>query len=296
MPVTKLKFVRTAVAATSLLLLAPALPASAATLPAHIVVPAYWYPGTSSWSDLAHDGSPTVTEAILHPCAPDGTCSPGDAINPATLTNLRQDQAAGITFYGYVWTNYGSEPIATAKAEIQDYVMRYGVKNIFLDGAATSCAEETSYYLPLYTYVHALGGKVILNPGTTSNSCYMGASDMIEIFEGTQANLSSWTRPSWMRSYNRSRFLATVYQVAGSSSMQTAARLAGTDGFGNVYVTDQSLPNPYAQLPAYWSAEVSYLGVTQSPSSRSSVLVMLSIQQLPLSMPIRSSSGAREQS
>jgi hypothetical protein len=260
MPMAKLRFARAAAAAGALLLLAPAMPAAAATLPAHIVVPAYWYPGTPSWSDLANAGAPTVSGAILNPCAPDGTCSPGDAVNPATLTNLRQDQAAGITFYGYVWTNYGSEPMATVKAEIQDYVTWYGLKNIFLDGAATSCAAESSYYLPLYKYVHALGGKVILNPGTTSNSCYMAASDLIEIFEGTQANLSSWTRPSWMSRYNRSRFLATVYQVASPAAMQTTARLAGTDGFGNVYVTDQSLPNPYAQLPAYWTAEVSYLG------------------------------------
>jgi Spherulation-specific family 4 len=252
-----------AVAALALLvpaLLVPAWPASAATLPAHIVVPAYWYPGTSSWSELASDGAPTVTAAVLNPCAPDGTCSPGDAVNPATLSDLHQDQAAGITFYGYVWTNYGSVPIATAEAQIQDYVTWYGVKNVFLDGAATSCALETSYYLPLYKYVHALGGKVILNPGTTTNSCYMSASDMIEMFEGTQASLASWSRPGWTITYSRSRFLATVYQVSGTAAMQASAQVAGTDGFGNVYVTDQSLPNPYAQLPSYWPAEVSYLG------------------------------------
>jgi hypothetical protein len=260
MTVIKLKLARVAVAAAALALLTSAAPASAATLPAHIVVPAYWYPGTSSWSNLAADGSPTVANAILNPCAPDGTCSPGDAVNRATLSDMQEDQAAGITFYGYVWTNYGSVPIATAEAQIQDYAKWYGLKNVFLDGASTSCATESSYYLPLYKYVHALGGKVILNPGTTSNSCYMAASDMIEIFEGTQANLTSWSRPSWMASYNRSRFLATVYQVSGTSAMEATARLAGTDGFGNVYVTDQALPNPYAQLPTYWSTEVSYLG------------------------------------
>jgi hypothetical protein len=255
----KIKLAAVGIAALALAVLAPAVQASAATLPAHIVVPAYWYPGTSSWSDLASHGSPAVTDAVLNPCAPDGTCSPGDAVNPATLSNLNQDQAAGITFFGYVWTNYGSVPIATAEAEIKDYVSWYGVKNVFFDGAATSCALESSYYLPLYRYVHALGGKVILNPGTTSNSCYMAASDMIDMFEGTAASLSTWTRPSWMASYARSRFIATVYQVASSSSMESAVRLAGTDYFGNVYVTDQSLPNPYAQLPAYWSTEVSYV-------------------------------------
>jgi hypothetical protein len=258
--VIRLHLVPAAAAVAALALLVSAAPASAATLPAHIVVPSYWYPGTSSWSELASDGSPTVTDAILNPCAPDGTCSPGDAVNPATISDLQQDQAAGITFYGYVWTDEGSVPVATAEAEIQDYVKWYGVKNVFLDGAATSCSAETSYYLPLYRYVHALGGKVILNPGTTSNSCYMSASDMIDMFEGTQASLGSWSRPGWMASYSRSRFLAIAYQVSGTAAMQASAQLAGADGFGNVYVTDQRLPNPYAQLPSYWSAEVSYLG------------------------------------
>jgi Spherulation-specific family 4 len=263
-PVINVRFARIAAAGVGVLaglaLLTSAGPASAATIPAHIVVPAYWYPGTSSWSDLAADGSPTVSGAVLNPCAPDGTCSPGDAVNPATRSDLQQDQAVGITFYGYVWTDYGSVPIATVESEIHDYAAWYGLKNIFLDGASTSCATESSYYLPLYKYVHALGGKVILNPGTTSNSCYMAASDLIDMFEGTQASLGGWSQPSWMRSYSQSRFIATVYGVTGSAAMQSSVRLAGTGGFGNVYVTDQSLPNPYGQLPSYWSSEVSYLG------------------------------------
>jgi Spherulation-specific family 4 len=256
----KLKLARVAVVAAALALLASAAPASAATLPAHIIVPAYWYPGTASWSTLAADGAPVAAKAILNPCAPDGTCSPGDAVNPATRSNMQADQAAGITFYGYVWTGYGSVPLATAEAQIQDYLAWYGLKNVFLDGAATSCATESSYYLPLYRYVHRLGGKVILNPGTTSNSCYMAASDVINMFEGTQASLSSWSRPGWMSSYSSSRFLATVYQVSGPAAMQTTTQVAGADRFGNVYITDQALPNPYAQLPSYWSAEVNYLG------------------------------------
>jgi len=258
---TKLIMVaRLTAAVAAVALLGPASVASAATLPAHIVVPAYWFPGTSSWSRLTADGAPTVAAAILNPCAPDGTCSPGQVVNPATLADMRRAVAAGITFYGYVWTNFGSVPVATVEAQIRKYVSWYGVKNIFLDGASTACAKETSYYLPLYKYVHSLGGKVILNPGTASNSCYLAASDMINIFEGTQANLSAWVPPSWMKNYSRSRFMATVFAVAGSGAMQATVRLAGTKGFGNVYVTDQKLPNPYGQLPAYWQAEVSYVG------------------------------------
>jgi spherulation-specific family 4 protein len=233
--------------------------------PLHIVIPAYWYQNIPSWSELAsddpvssYDGTLTVSNAILNPCAPSGkTCSPGAVANPATLKNLQQEEAVGITFYGYVATGYakGGVTIAKAEKEMADYHKWYGLDDMFLDEAATSCSAEKSYYLKLYDYVHqTFGGKVILNPGTTTNSCYMAASDMIDIFEGDPSGLASFTPPGWMHNYPPSRFIAIVYDTPSGSLTSTLAT-AGQDGFGNAYVTDQAEPNPYAQLPGYWSSE-----------------------------------------
>ena len=239
--------------------------ATADPQPLHIVIPAYWYQNIPSWSALAaddpvssYDGTLTVSNAIFNPCSPSGTtCSPGSAANPAERKNLRQEEAVGITLYGYVATDYaqGGVTIAQAKKEINDYHKWYGLDDIFFDEAATSCSAEKSYYLKLYDYVHqTYGGQVILNPGTTSNSCYMSASDMIDMFEGSPSQLASFTPPSWMASYPPSRFIAIVYNTPAASLSSTLAT-TGTDEFGNAYVTDQTEPNPYAKLPSYWSSE-----------------------------------------
>jgi hypothetical protein len=234
--------------------------------PLHVVVPAYWYQDIPSWTELAtddpvssYDGSLTVSNAILNPCAPSGkTCSPGSAVNPATVKSVQQEEAAGITLYGYVATDYdkGGVSIAKAEKEMREYHNWYGLNDMFLDEAATSCSDEASYYLKLYNYVHkTFGGLVILNPGTTTSSCYMSASDMIDMYESGPSGLSTWTPPSWMASYSPARFIAIVYNVSGTTALASTLATIGADGFGNTYITDQTLPNPYAQLPSYWSSE-----------------------------------------
>ena len=36
---------------------------------------------------------------------------------------------------------------------------------------------------------------------------------------------------------------------------------------GYVYITDQTLPNPYAQLPSYWDQEVAAIATLPEPGS-----------------------------
>jgi hypothetical protein len=233
-----------------------------------IMVPAYWYQGTPSWKTLAtmhnprpwHGGnsSVTVSEAIFNPCTPGGkTCSPGVAPNPAARRDMRAAQANRVTFYGYVWTNYGRVPAGTVRKEVREYASWYGLRGIFFDGASTSCVRESSYYLPLYRYVRSRHGKVILNPGTQPPACYMRAADQISVFEGTGAQFAAYAPAAWMNRYGVARFIAIVHTTAGAGQMARAVSQAGQrDHIGNVYVTGQTVPNPYAKLPAYWQGEV----------------------------------------
>lgn len=228
-----------------------------------IMVPAYWSQGTPSWKTLAtmhnprpwHGGrsSATVSEAIFNPCAPDGkTCSPGAAPNPAARRNMRAAQVNRVTFYGYVWTNGGRVLVGTVRKEIREYASWYGLRGIFFDGASTGCARESSYYLPLYRYVHARHGKVILNPGTQPPACYMRAADQVNVFEGTGTQFAVYAPAAWMARYGTARFIAIVHTAAGAAQMARVVTQAGRrDHIGNVYVTDQAMPNPYTKLPAY---------------------------------------------
>ncbi len=235
----------------------------------NIVVPAYWYQGTPSWKTLATMRNPpgwhsskssvTVSEAIFNPCSPDGgTCSPGAAPNPAARKNMKAAQANGVAFYGYVWTNGGRVSSATVRKEVRAYGSWYGLRSIFLDGASVSCSEERKYYLPLYDYVHSRHGKVILNPGTQPPACYMGAASQIVVYEGAGAQFGAYSPASWMRTYATTRFIALVHTAKAPGTMTRVITEAGhRDHIGNVYITNQRMPNPYAKLPSYWLKEVS---------------------------------------
>jgi hypothetical protein len=41
---------------------------------------------------------------------------------------------------------------------------------------------------------------------------------------------------------------------------------------GAIYVTDQTLPNPYAQLPSYWDQEVAEIALISVPEPDSLVI------------------------
>jgi hypothetical protein len=114
-----------------------------------------------------------------------------------------------------------------------------------------------SYYESLYSYIHSLGGIVMLDPGTatSTSSCYMPAADILEIFSGSQASFQAATFPSWLSGYASSRF-AAVISAGTSAGVGTDVSDAGAAGIGNVYVDDEAAPPSYATLPAFWSAEV----------------------------------------
>jgi hypothetical protein len=262
-------------------LVLPAALASAAvpTSSEHIITTLYAQPTVSSWSQIESAG-PAVSGAILDICAADGSGSGGcDSPNPsipwdeeppgtwATLiTNL---QAAGITPLIYIATDYGDTgsgagptyTLSTVETEVSDAVGWWG-KNIgfMFDEGATTCALESSYYQPLYSYVKSVtnNGPVEINPGTVSSSmsCYMSAANVLQVYEGTETAFQAASFPSWMASYPARDFAATV-SVGTSGGVGTDVTDAANDGIGNVYVDDEAEPPSYGTLPAFWSAEVS---------------------------------------
>jgi hypothetical protein len=261
-----------AVVALSPLLLPAADAAAAATSgrtsTEHIIAALYASPTASGWSQV-ESSSPTVNGAIVDMCAADGTGSgcdglPWDEQPPSTWTTTIADlQSAGVTPLIYIATDYGDQgggsafSLATVESEVSDAVGWYG-KNIgfMFDEGATTCALESSYYLPLYNYVKSVtnAGTVELNPGTVSStmSCYMSASDVLQVFEGTESTFQTATFPSWMASYPGHKFAATV--TGGTASgVGTDVTDAAKYGIGNVYVTNVA---NFSALPSFWSAEV----------------------------------------
>ena len=55
--------------------------------------------------------------------------------------------------------------------------------------------------------------------------------------------------------------------------MEADVAFAAHNNVGYVYVTDQTLPNPYAQLPSYWNQEVTAIAGASVPEPGSMAIM-----------------------
>jgi Spherulation-specific family 4 len=232
-----------------------------------IVTTLYAYPTLSSWGQV-EAAAPTVRAAIVDICAPDGSGSgcngqSADAENTAWPPTIQALEGAGITPLYYLWTDYGATPLATVESELQNAITWYGTASPMFDGTSAS-ASEASYYQALYNYAIAAGAKTVMfNAGTVVPQSYMfGPDEIMQMFEGTQAQFQAASFPDWMAGYPPSEFSATI--AAGTSAgLATDVSDAQQDGIGNVYVNDEAEPPNYSTLPAFWPAEVQDAGGAQ---------------------------------
>jgi Spherulation-specific family 4 len=241
-------------------------PKSLASSSESIVTTLYAYPTLPSWQQV-ESAAPTVTASILDICAPDGSGSgcngqPADAANTTWPPTIKALQQAGITPLYYIWTDYGATPLATVESELQNAISWYGVSSPMFDGTSTS-AGEASYYQTLYSYAIANGAKIVMfNPGTVAPQSYMfGPAEILQQFEGTEAQFDAAAFPSWMSSYPASQFSATI-SAGTSAGVGTDISDAAQDDIGNIYVDDEAEPPNYSTLAAFWPAEVQDVATT----------------------------------
>lgn len=224
---------------------------SAAQTSQKVAIPSYFYPGPA-WTQLI-GGAPTVGLAVINPAS-----GPGKKADPNYQQVVRDAHAAGIKVLGYVYTKYSARSTRTVRAEIDKYYVWYGVDGIFFDEASNNCAK-VSYYQRLYNYVKQRGAQnlVVLNPGTNTEECYVNASDILITFEDDFAAYATWSPSGWEANYPESRFWHLVLSTS-YADMPQAIALSKARHAGWVYVTSDTLPNPWDTLPSdpYWSDEL----------------------------------------
>ena len=168
--------------------------------------------------------SPPVDLAIINPAS-----GPGNARDSNYAAQVVSSENAGVDVVGYVHTSYGARSLKTVENEISEYESWYHLDGIFVDEAATSCSLETTYYAPLYTFIHAQAGLdlAILNPGEATNQCYMAAADVVLGFEGTPSRASR-RREGHRRGWPRSRPATSGPLCTGASSVSTERSVLAT--------------------------------------------------------------------
>ncbi|MDE1829113.1 MAG: fibronectin type III domain-containing protein, partial [Thaumarchaeota archaeon] len=178
--------------------------------------------------------------------------------DPNFVTGINNMKAAGITVIGYVDTAYGSRSISQVKTEINNWSNWYHVNGIFFDEMDNSAGGE-SYYSTATSYAKSLGMTMTVgNPGTSTDSSYIGTVDNIVIYETTGTpSLSTLLSYTFNGLYSKSNFSFIAYSV---SSLPSASYLASAaNDVSYIYITNAGGSNPYDVLPSYFSTEVADL-------------------------------------
>ena len=228
-----------------------------------LIVPAYFdpiigNPSTNYWDKLV--GIKNAI-SIMNP-----NNGPETTINTDYNTSITKVRVSGGKVIGYVYTNYGKRNIVDVKADVDKYFMQYKLNGIFFDEVSDSIAD-IKFYQNITAYVRKYNSNnlVVLNPGTHPDEAYIKLADITVTFEDDfNVYVNSFTKASYVDNYAASKFAHIVYNAQGSSSMSTAISLSATRNAGNIYITNDVLPNPYDTLPSYFQSELS-CSVSSSP-------------------------------
>lgn len=212
-----------------------------------LYVPLYVYPageGATAYERV-------VNTKIAHPSVPMVV-----ALNPGSGPGRSRDenyvlaagrlQAAGITVIGYVYTSWGERRLAEVAADIARYAEWYGLDGVMLDEFSTDIALG-DYYRHVRDYVRSLGmGFVMGNPGTDIPRSFVGLATNFIIYEN--AGLPDKSRiGGWHGDHGKENWSICVHGV----DLDEKKLRAASKYLGFVYLTDDTLPNPYDSVCSY---------------------------------------------
>lgn len=241
-----------------------------------ILCPLYKYPewyNSSNyrfWDNVANASSRVPITVIINPDNGPGNGPPNSDYQQG-LATLRSGK--NITIVGYVYTEHGRRNLEEVKADVDLYAQYFEIDGIFFDQVASG-PKEFKYYKELYDYVKKsnfhVDKKVIINPGNRIYERYISSPvcDITVIFEShltddsiDPANSSPNTLliEEYIKKYPNNTFAVLAHGVPDADTMKTLIDLAVTHNVGYIYITDDTLPNPWDQLPTFWETEINYI-------------------------------------
>jgi hypothetical protein len=224
---------------------APGTTAPPASNAGSALVPLYTPPTDPSWNTViaAAAAHPTVgVVAVVNP----GN-GPGAAVDPGYASGIARLRAAGIEVLGYVATGYAANSPVVVKADIDRWKAFYPgqIDGIFFDEQSVKAAD-VPYYRDVSQYAKAQGlSFTVGNPGMDTSEAYVGALDMMLIYE--KAGLPNVSElAGWHAKYAPDNFGV----IPHSAQMDAAFVHAARQYVEYIYVQSDTLPNPWDSVPA----------------------------------------------
>ena len=232
-----------------------------------IMITLYTYPGVS-WSAIinAKEANPSVSMVtIINPDNGPGASQDQNYVNG--INNLR---AAGIVVLGYDHTSWANRPIADVEADINSYKSWYNLSGIFFDEMSNVPGDE-GYYSTLNQYAKSMGlNFTVGNPGGPAPASYLGTLDVIVTYEN-QGLPDSTSLAQMTNGVPPNHFAVIAYGV----NVWNGSAVSALYNYASyVYVTNETLPNPYGALTGDFSKMVSLL------SNPNPTLVHLTVQSV----------------
>lgn len=244
-----------------------------------VLIPLYVYPENiftnpvyNQLIDLKKMYHDVPVYAILNPASGPGTVVDGNYT--AAIDRLH---GAGIFIVGYVSTAYTARSFAAVMADVDTWQALYpAIDGIFFDEMTNDDNQgHVNYYQGLSNYAHASGlYPTVGNPGAGTLEIYFSSNtaDVIVIHENsgwpTEASLKG-DYDGGYADYHYNRRAGLVYgQGMDMAQFQTLRKYLGL-----VYVTDDTLVNPWDTLSPHLETMLQLLSVPDSAEFAHDVVV-----------------------
>jgi hypothetical protein len=236
-------------------------PLHAATSTQSIAIPVYEYPTLPGlWPDIEAAGGSQVPFVIVNPAS-----GPGVVANSDYTTRIADNTAAGIKSVGYVDTNYQARPIADVMNDIDMWYTLYpGIQGVMFD--RVNYVDDSSVCYSAYAYNYAKikhqNDPVVQNFGTYTTPAYEPYGDIFINAEMDHTLYQTWVLPTDGFQDNpaySNRFWHLVHTTDSTDFASTLTQTRNNNA-GWVYITDDTMPNPYSASPTYWNTELTSVG------------------------------------
>lgn len=237
----------------------PPKPTTPACAGLQMLIPLYSYPTWYSPTIYTWDDVVTATSQVSITAIVNSSNGPGGCPNIDYQRGISDLRNGGVTILGYVDTDYGARPSISVTNDVDLYDQCFDIDGIFLDQVTNTVPFSPTEELCKYVKSRPNLNKVFLNPGTPISVCdIITACDTAVIFEDYSSKLPGQC-PDGCADCGAERCAMLVHTVSDTDTMKSHINWAVACNIGYVYVTSDTLPNPYDRLPVFWQAEVNYI-------------------------------------